>query len=440
MQFNYIINLIIIQNIEMRKFFIKMTRDHFYVLLLISFARVIKEFYLKKLMILGADIYQVPLIKKAKSMGHQVITVDYIPGNIGHKYSDTYVNCSTIDKDYVLRAAKAHKIDGIITFASDVAVSTVAYVADILGLKGVCPAISRQMINKQLFRQFQNDNGLNAPDVFFVKNNESFNGGTLDKNKKYVVKPIDTSGSRGISFFDNNNQNSIQEHLDYARRFSRNEIVLIEEFIEGIDVTGEGFVHDGKIKTCFFTRKIKKGFIPIAHIVPAGIEDRIKKKLFEEMIILFNKIGYKEGPFDFDAIVTDNKVYIIEISPRLGGNGVPIVISYATRNDYLEFQIKYSLGELGSVKINNNGIQPVLSYIFGSDRAGIIQNLPDPEEIINKHQNILEIHFRYRNGEQVGRFENSSNSIGYSIINMTQEDHYHNTISKFNQILDYKVV
>ena len=89
---------------------------------------------MKKLMILGGSRYALPVIEAAHSLGLYVITCDYLPDNIAHKYSDEYCNVSIIDKDAVLDAARALGIDGIISFACDPGVVTAAYVAEKMGL------------------------------------------------------------------------------------------------------------------------------------------------------------------------------------------------------------------------------------------------------------------------------------------------------------------
>ncbi|MBL7086352.1 MAG: hypothetical protein ISS28_04565, partial [Candidatus Cloacimonetes bacterium] len=124
---------------------------------------------MKKIMILGAGYNQLPAIKKAVELGLYVITVDYLPDNIGHKYSHRYVNCSTTDRECVLKYATELKIDGIMTLASDVATTTVAYVAEKLGINGSGYEIAKIMSNKSLFRSFQKKNKLAHPGFIYGK-------------------------------------------------------------------------------------------------------------------------------------------------------------------------------------------------------------------------------------------------------------------------------
>ena len=118
----------------------------------------------KRLMLLGANRYQLPVIQAAHELGYYVITCDYLPDNYAHKFSDEYCNVSIVDKEAVLEAAKRLKIDGILSFACDPGVVTAAYVAEQLGLPSVGSYEAVSILqNKGRFRRFLAENGFNVP-------------------------------------------------------------------------------------------------------------------------------------------------------------------------------------------------------------------------------------------------------------------------------------
>ena len=114
----------------------------------------------KKLMLLGGLRYLLPVIEEAHKLGAYVITVDYLPDNIAHKYSDEYHNVSILDREAVLELARKLEIDGIMSFAVDPGVTTAAYVAEEMNLpfQGSYESISI-LQNKGRFRRFLTDNG-----------------------------------------------------------------------------------------------------------------------------------------------------------------------------------------------------------------------------------------------------------------------------------------
>ena len=119
---------------------------------------------MKKLLLLGGSRYLLPVIKVAKELGIYTITCDYLPDNIAHKYSDEYRNVSIIDKDAVLEVAKELSVDGVLSFACDPGVVTMAYVTEKMGLPSVGPYKSVDILqNKGKFRAFLVANGFNVP-------------------------------------------------------------------------------------------------------------------------------------------------------------------------------------------------------------------------------------------------------------------------------------
>ena len=121
----------------------------------------------KKLMLLGGIRYLLPVIKAAHEQGYYVITADYLPDNIAHKYSDEYVNVSIIDKDAVLKIAREKEIDGIMSFGVDPGVITASYVQNEMGLPSFGPYESVDILqHKDKFRTFLKNNGFNVPWAF----------------------------------------------------------------------------------------------------------------------------------------------------------------------------------------------------------------------------------------------------------------------------------
>lgn len=151
----------------------------------------------KKLMLLGGLRYLMPVIEEAHKLGVHVITADYLPDNIAHKYSDEYCNVSIIDKEAVLKAAQELKIDGILSHAVDPGVVSAAYVAEKMGLPFQCSYKTACILqDKHLFRQFLMDNGFNCPNAKGYDNEEDALKDVDYFNWPVIVKPVDSAGSK----------------------------------------------------------------------------------------------------------------------------------------------------------------------------------------------------------------------------------------------------
>ena len=157
----------------------------------------------KKLMLLGGLRYLLPVIEAAHKQGYYVITCDYLPNNIAHKYSDEYHNVSIIDKEAILTLAKKLQIDGVMSFAVDPGVLTASYVQEKMGLPAFGPYESVCILqNKDRFRDFLTQNGFNVPKARgFASLKEA-----LAEKQWYswpvIVKPTDSAGSKGVTRVD----------------------------------------------------------------------------------------------------------------------------------------------------------------------------------------------------------------------------------------------
>ena len=185
---------------------------------------------MKKILLLGGSYFQVPSVKKAKELGYYTITCDYLPDNPGHKYADEYHNVSTTDKEAVLKLAKKLNIDGIVCYASDPAAPTASYVAEKLGLPGHPYKSVEILSNKDLFRKFLAENGFNTPFAKGYTNVENAKKDWILFKKPIMVKPVDSSGSKGITKIEHIEE--LDNAFEYALNFTRAKRIVIEEYVE----------------------------------------------------------------------------------------------------------------------------------------------------------------------------------------------------------------
>ena len=185
----------------------------------------------KKLMLLGGIRYLLPVIKAAHEQGYYVITADYLPDNIAHKYSDEYANVSIIDKEAVLKVAKEKRIDGIMSFGVDPGVVSASYVQDKMGLPSFGPYESVCILqNKDRFRSYLSEHGFNAPKA---KGYSDLMDALADQEEwdyPIIVKPTDSAGSKGVSRVDEKSQ--LKAAVEHAFDKSLSGHIIIEDFIE----------------------------------------------------------------------------------------------------------------------------------------------------------------------------------------------------------------
>ena len=208
----------------------------------------------KKLMLLGGIRYLLPVIKAAHEQGYYVITADYLPDNIAHRYSDEYVNVSIIDKEAVLKVAREKKIDGIMSFGVDPGVVSASYVQNMMGLPSFGPFESVEILqNKDKFRSFLANNGFNVPKA---KGFSSIDEAMRDLTWipwPCIVKPTDSAGSKGVTRVDK--PDDLKDALEYAFQHSFSGHIIIEEFLEkkGCSSDTDSYAQDGVLKFVSFS-------------------------------------------------------------------------------------------------------------------------------------------------------------------------------------------
>ena len=389
----------------------------------------------KRLLILGAGAGQLPAILKAVDLGLFVITADYLPENVGHRFSSQSINCSTVDKAGILAAAKELGIDGITTIASDVATATVAFVVDHLGLPGCSLRTAEAMSNKARFRTVQQQHGASGP--AFVAGQEF---GEIEKsmvllNPPLMFKPADASGSRGISRVDRMEHQACMEAFDYARSYSRSNTVCVEEFIEGIEVGGDGFLLDGHLQFVTITHKHKSGYIVTGHSLPTNVSDEDQHRVLYELDANCRAVGYTEGPLNFDIIVSADAVTVLEMSPRLGGNGIPEIIARGTAVDLIAATLWFALGKEFELPPNAPILRPCGSWVFGSEHAGRLECIASEPEMMASLPQVFKHVTQYSIGDQVPAFDHNGNSLGYTLFDCPPSSSYQDMVMQAQNTL-----
>jgi biotin carboxylase len=386
-------------------------------------------------MVLGAGPFQTPAIRKAASLGCQVITVDYLPDNIGHRFGHQSINCSTVDREGVLAVARELHIDGICTFSSDVAVSTVAHVSAALGLPGISPAVAATMTAKHWFRAFLKSAGFACPD-FLSASRFAELGADLHRLRPPVVcKPVDASGSRGITKLDDLEPAAVEQAFLRAQRCSRTSTVCVESFVPGTEVGGDALLVDGNMVFAAITCKHMDGFVVRGHSLPAALSSRDQARVSAHLEEVCAALGYRSGPLNFDVIVGPDAVTILEMSGRNGGNGIAGVIERATGFDVETGAIHLALGERPHLPARMEECRGAGSLVFGSPTGGTLVHLCSAAELRNRVPEVFAVTLVKQPGDRVEPFEHNGNLVGFVLFDCPHADEYERLTEKIHATL-----
>lgn len=392
---------------------------------------------------LGGSLYQVYAIKEAVRLGYYVISCDYLPNNPGHKYAHEYYNVSTTDKEAVLELAKKLQVDGVVAYASDPAAPTAAYVCEKLGLP-TSPFESVEILSKKdLFRSFLEKNGFNVPKAMGFHTYEEALAAIDSFQLPVMVKPVDSSGSKGINKLTDISQ--LEAFVEEALSYSRDKRFIIEEFIvkKGYQISGDAFSVNGKLVFhCFgneyYSDKVSKDFAPLGECWPFMMEDSIVTELHAELQRLITLLGMKSTAYNVEAIVDQNdKLYILELGARSGGSLIPQITEHATGVNMVTYVIKAAMGE----DCSDLEMKPAKgcwsNFMVHADETGSYMGIEFEESF--KNNNLVEYVTDIKVGDPVHKFRDAQDALGTLIIKYDNPTQMFDMIQNMDKYVRVKV-
>lgn len=375
----------------------------------------------KKIMLLGGLRYLKPVIDAAHKQGYYVITADYLPNNIAHKWSDEYCNVSIIDKEAVLKEAQRLQIDGIMSFACDPGVVAASYVQNKMGLPSFGPFESVEILqNKDKFRAFLAKNGFNVPQA------KGFDSVDAAMEEIYwypwpvIVKPTDAAGSKGVTKVDK--AEDLKPALEYAMEHSISGHIIVEEFIDkqGCSSDTDSFSEDGKLKFVSFCAQrfdaeATNPYTPAAYSWPSTFTKEQEEYLTSEIQRLITLLNLKTCVYNIEVRVAPNgKPYIMELTPRGGGNRLCEMLRYATGVDMITAITRAMVGDpllepIEQKPYNGHWAEIILH----ADKDGVFDHLEISKDLPAE---VVEEDLWAEKGDKVESFEGANNAIGTLVL------------------------
>ena len=368
---------------------------------------------MKKLMIVGASVLQLPAILKAKEMGLNVVVVDFNPQAIGIPYADKYYNASTMDEDAVLAAAEDYKPDGIMTLATDMPMRGVAKTSDKLHLHSINYETAVKATDKYDMIKAFKEHDVPSPWFFVVDTLEELKTHEADVTFPCIIKPTDNAGSHGVA-----KVYSFQELLDnyeYAHSCSRHGKVIIEEFLDGPEVSVEVMVVNGVVNILQITDKITTEaphFVELGHTQPSQLPMDTQEAIRKVTVAACKAIGIDKGPAHVEMKVTKRGPVMIELGARMGGDNITThLVPLSTGIDMVGSTIKVALGEEPDIEpsLHCGSAIRYFQVPFGTIKA--IENVDEAKQI----PGVKQITFTKEVGEESTPIHCSNDRIGFVI-------------------------
>ncbi len=384
----------------------------------------------KNLIILGAGHDQLPMYQVAKKLGIRVIGVDKNPKACAIPLADRFINVSTREPEVLLKSLADECIQGIISPASDASHETIYQLSHHYQLpwKPSLKAVHGS-IDKYYFLHHASKLKLIVPKHYKSSILTEIIARAKSIGYPLMVKPIDSSGSKGISYVEA--EEELERAFYHAREYSWKKEVIIEQYIEGDHYSVELFRRNGQTIFEVISEKIHTGipnFITLQHMIPAALTDEIKGSVHKILNELCGYFEVNDGPANFDFIIKGNEIYFIEMGARLAGNGMPALVQQSFGLDTYELALhlifdqfpnplKYELLQYSALQVLTACTNGTLKHIRGL-------------ELLSQHPAFVTSKIFTRPGEPINVFTQSNHKLGYIIA-------AHPDIAQVRDILDY---
>lgn len=340
---------------------------------------------MKKLAIIGASYLQAPLIEKAKARGIETHVFAWAANDVGEKLADYFYPISITEKEEIATKCREIGVDGICTIASDLAAITVNYVADSLGLVGNPMDCVEASTNKHTMRKCFEENGDPSPKSIRVKDVSELQG--VELSYPLIVKPVDRSGSRGITKLEG--PEGLDEAIERAKAQGFEKYALVEEFATGQEYSVEFVSWKGRHQFLALTKKFTTGapmFIETGHIEPAPVSDDTLEQVKAVVEHALNSLGIQYGASHSELKISkEGKINLIEIGGRMGGDFIgSTLVELSTGYDFVGAVIDIALGtEPKSQK--TQGYNAGVRFVFDESDIEVFERIKreHPEIIVD---------------------------------------------------------
>jgi biotin carboxylase len=365
----------------------------------------------KKILILGVGSAQSDAINILKSQGHYLIGVSFKKEGPALQFVDEFVEIDIVEKEKVLVFAKEKNVDIVYSIGSDLAMPTVGYVSSKLNLPSfVTEEVAELTQHKALFRAFLNENKIST--INFKKAENYYD--LADWNLfPAILKPVDSQGQRGVVKV--NNRTELEIEFSYSQSFSRTKTVILEQFINGNEVSVNGYLYNGELKYSFLSdRRVIEGFsggLVKGHDFPTTMPEKLQAEAQKMVLQVALKLNYLNGPIYFQMIYTPENVFIIEGTPRFDGCHLWRLIKKRYNIDLLNVAFNHLTGGKFEFTKTTEPLTIKNSIEFFVQKPGT-QFYAD--NFSHKNCNYFEMY--YTDGEMVRPINGEMEKVGYQII------------------------
>ena len=366
------------------------------------------------MLVLGAGVYQVPLIERARAMGLETIAVSVRGPYPGIKLADRFLEIDTRDVDGIVKAARELGISGIATTGTDVCVPAMGAVVDALGIAGTGYEAAVKSMDKARMKEAFAAHGVPSARFALVRSLADAEQAAKSIGYPLTVKAVDSSGSRGITRVCETAE--LAEAVDRAYGATRATEILVEQWLEGVEFGAQAFVRGGRVAEVFphnDTVTPPPYSTPIGHSMPSDLSEQTTALSTEAIQRAVDALGIRDTVSNVDLMLVDEKPMILEIGARMGATCLPENVSTYAGFDVYEYVIRTAMGE--NPEINVVSQHPNAGLLLRSKSTGTVVRLEVPGDLTG-HPDIVRFHLDVKCGDHVNEFTVGPDRIGDIVV------------------------
>lgn len=367
---------------------------------------------MKKLLVLGASEFQIPLLQQAKKMGIHTCVVDINPNANAIKYADEYRECSLKDSLGAIKIAKEYNPDGVTVGMCDIAVRTCAMICKNLGLPGLSVDVAEKATDKYRMIEVFRNHGVPHPEYRYFAKGE-YSREKMNLPFPIIVKPVDMAGSRGINLVKT--EGELSAAIEDSTNVGDKGDIIIEEYMIGPEVSVEIFLEGSEPHIMQITDKLTSGaphFMELGHSQPSSLAESTKREIAQVACQAVKALGLYNCVAHAEIIVTKNGPKMVEIGARMGGDGIQQqLIQLSTGINLQEAVIRLAMGEQVKAPVNTIHLASAIRFIPAV--TGVVDSIL--EDYDKNDQRIKAVCLFCKPGDYYNEAKDNSGRYGYVI-------------------------
>ena len=385
----------------------------------------------KAIMIFGVGELQESIINRAKAKGLFVVGIDPCADAVCRHAVDAFEVVGGQDYEGTLAVARKYNISAVVTAATDKPLVMMARIAKELGLPFYSEDTAQISTDKFRMKECFRKAGIPCANGGLIKSIDEAEGLVYP----VILKPRDNSGSRGVIFCSNKAE--LEAAFNEAMQYTRLDSVLVEEFIEGLEYSIEGLHFAGKNEVIQFTEKTTTPFpynVELGHIQPANISDYHKEQIRKIIADIAVALGFENCPSHTELKINERGIFVIETSPRLGGDYITSTLTPLSTGINLEEQLlNIALGKEADTKTGR--VERASAVHFFSLPEGTITSIDPQMNNIKEWEGIEQFCFKLKAGDKVNKITSSLNRYGHFIVSGENKEVIEPLIKKYSETI-----